>query len=185
MTEQEMWNAAKTNDASYDGLFFYGVKTTGIYCRPSCKSKVPKRENVCFFASAQDARAAGFRPCKRCRSDLMDYQPMQDIAAKVKQKIDETFKSQEKLYEQLQNTGLTIRRLTDIFKDEYGVTPKEYVDSLRLQEAKCLLKNGDEKIIDIAYSTGFSSVSAFNRFFKAQTGNTPTQYRRENHCAVH
>ena len=178
MTEQEMWDAAKTNDASYDGLFFYGVKTTGIYCRPSCKSKVPKRDNVCFFSAAKEARNAGFRPCKRCRSDLLDYQPMQDIAAEVKQKIDEAFKSQVKLYEQFQSVGLTIRRLTDIFKDEYGVTPKEYADSLRLKEAKHLLKNGDEKVIDIAFLTGFASLSAFNRFFKNQTGQTPSEYRR-------
>lgn len=178
LTEQEMWNAVKENDASYDGLFFYGVKTTGIYCRPSCKSKVPKREHVCFFATAQEAISQGFRPCKRCRSDLLDYQPMQDIAAEVKEKIDEAFRSQAKLYEQLQNVGLTVRRLTDIFKDEYGVTPKEYADSLRLNEAKKLLTSSNKKIIDIAFMTGFSSLSAFNRFFKNQTGGTPSAYRR-------
>lgn len=178
MTEQEMWDAVQSNDASYDGLFFYGVKTTGIYCRPSCKSKVPKRDNVCFFSTARQARDAGFRPCKRCRSDLLDYQPMQDIAAEVKKKIDEAFTSQTKLYEQLQDVGLTFRRLTDIFRDEYGVTPKEYADSLRLNEAKNLLKSSDIKIIDIAFMTGFSSLSAFNRFFKNQTGQTPSEYRR-------
>lgn len=178
MTEQEMWEAAKLNEASYDGLFFYGVKTTGIYCRPSCKSKAPKRDNVCFFATAKEARDAGFRPCKRCRSDLMDYQPMQDIAIEVKQKIDAAFQSQTKLNEQLQDVGLTFRRLTDIFKDEYGVTPKEYADSLRLNEAERLLKSGGNKIIDIAFLTGFSSLPAFNRFFKNQTGQTPSAYRK-------
>lgn len=179
MTEQEMWDAARTNDASYDGIFFYAVKTTGIYCRPSCKSKAPKRDSVCFFDTSKEAREAGFRPCKRCRSDLLDYQPMQDIASEVKRKIDEAFSSQTKLHEQLKDVGLTLRRITDIFKEEYGVTPKEYADSLRLKEAKRLLANSGEKIIDIAFLTGFSSLSAFNRFFKNQTGRTPSDYRRK------
>ena len=61
MTEPEMWEAVQRSDASYDGLFFYAVKTTGIFCRPSCKSKPPKRENLCYFASGEEARAAGFR----------------------------------------------------------------------------------------------------------------------------
>ena len=65
MTEPEMWEAVQRSDASYDGLFFYAVKTTGIFCRPSCKSKPPKRENLCYFASGEEARAAGFRPCTR------------------------------------------------------------------------------------------------------------------------
>ena len=84
MTEQEMWEAVQRSDASYDGLFFYAVKTTGIFCRPSCKSKPPKRENLCYFASGEEARAAGFRPCKRCRSDLLEYQPMREIAAEIR-----------------------------------------------------------------------------------------------------
>ena len=104
MTEQEMWEAVKHSDASYDGLFFYAVKTTGIFCRPSCRSKLPKREHVRYFASAEQARAAGFRPCKRCRSDLLEYQPMRDIAWEVKQKLDAADSWKE--------IGLTPRRLT-------------------------------------------------------------------------
>ena len=179
MTEEDMWAAVGANDASCDGIFFYAVKTTGIYCRPSCKSKAPRRENICFFETAEAARKAGFRPCKRCRSDLLDYQPMRDIAEDVRQKINGAFASRANIYGQLQDVGLTLRRLTDIFKAEYGVTPKEYADSLRLQEAMRLLSERDEKIADIAYSTGFSNLSAFNRFFKNQTGQTPTQYRRQ------
>ena len=138
MTEPEMWEAVQRSDASYDGLFFYAVKTTGIFCRPSCKSKPPKRENLCYFASGEEARAAGFRPCKRCRSDLLEYQ------------------------------------------QEYGVTPKEYADSLRLRTAKEMLAGSPEKVIDVAYQAGFSSLAAFNRFFKQQTGQTPTAYRKEH-----
>lgn len=178
MTEQEMWDAVERCDSDYDGLFFYGVKTTGIFCRPSCRSKTPKRDNVYFFANAEQARTAGFRPCKRCRSDLLEYRPMQDIAASVKKKIEQAVAAQETLAAALDAVGLTPRRLTDIFRDRYGITPKEYADSLRLKTAKRLLTDTDHKIIDIAYVSGFSSLSAFNRFFKSQTGQTPSAYRK-------
>ena len=173
MTEQEMWEAVLHSDASYDGLFFYAVKTTGIFCRPSCKSKPPKRENTLYFASSDQARGAGFRPCKRCRSDLLEYQPMRKIAAEIKTRLDEAVS--------LDGVGLTPRRITDIFKQEYGVTPKEYADSLRLRAAKEMLAQTQEKVIDVAYQAGFSSLSAFNRFFKQHTGQTPTEYRKTNY----
>lgn len=172
MTEQEMWEVVQRSDASYDGLFFYAVKTTGIFCRPSCKSKPPKRENICYFTSGAEARAAGFRPCKRCRSDLLEYQPMRDIAAEIKARLDKALP--------LNDVGLTPRRMTDIFKQEYGVTPKEYTDSLRLHAAKEMLSETQEKVSNVAYQAGFSSLTAFNRFFKQQTGQTPTAYRKEH-----
>ena len=170
MTENERWEAVQRSDESYDGLFFYAVKTTGIFCRPSCRSKPPKRENLCYFASGEEARAAGFRPCKRCRSDLLEYQPMRDIAAEIKARLDKAAS--------LADVGLTPRRMTDIFKQEYGVTPKAYADARRLHAAKQLLAGTQEKVIDVAAQSGFSSLAAFNRFFKQQTGQTPTQYRK-------
>lgn len=178
MTEQEMWNAVENSDENYDGLFFYGVKTTGIFCRPSCKSKIPKRENICYFKSAKQARKAGFRPCKRCRSDLLEYKPMQDIAIEIRQKLNNAVATNSQL--SLEDIGLTPRRLIEIFKQEYGVTPKEYSDFLRLSLAKKMLLNTDKKVIDIAYESGFASVSAFNRFFKKKTGITPTEYRKHS-----
>lgn len=137
MTEQEMWEAVQNSDAGYDGLFFYAVKTTGIFCRPSCKSKPPKRENICYFLSAEEAHAAGFRPCKRCRSDLLEYQPMREIAIDIRRRLDQA--------EALEDVGLTTRRLTDIFKQEYGITPRQYADSLRLRAAKDLLEHTRQK----------------------------------------
>lgn len=179
MTEQEMWEAVLQNDSNYDGVFFYGVKTTGIYCRPSCKAKQPKRENSCFFQTAAEARAAGFRPCKRCRSDLLEYHPMREIAEQVKAKIDHGFTGQQKINRELTETGLSIRRAVDVFKAEYGMTPKAYSDSLRLKEAQRLLLHTDTKVIDIAYQVGFGSLAAFYNFFKKETGKTPGAYRKE------
>lgn len=180
MTEEEMWQAVCDNNADYDGLFFYAVKTTDIYCRPSCKSKRPNRENICFFESTQDAVKAGFQPCKRCRSDLIDYQPMKEIASKIKSMLDEAFKAQSELFGEIKRIGVSQRRMTDIFKDEYGITPKAYADSLRLGEAKRLLAESDMKVIDIAYCVGFGSLPAFYAFFRKETGLTPTAYRRSN-----
>lgn len=178
MTEQEMWQAVLDNDAGYDGVFYYAVKTTGIYCRPSCRSKPPKRENICFFETSEQARKAGFRPCKRCRSDLTDYQPMKKIAEDVKHKIEKVYREQIDLCQKLNEIGVTGRRLADIFKDEYGMTPKAYADHLRLAEAKRLLASTDEHVIDIAYSVGFGSLSAFYHFFSKEVHITPSEYRK-------
>lgn len=178
MTDEEMWQAVLHNDAGYDGIFFYAVRTTGIYCRPSCKSKPPKRENICFFDNSEQARQAGFRPCKRCRSDLIDYQPMKQIAEDVRQKIEAVYREQADLNKELNEICVTGRRLADIFKDEYGMTPKAYADRLRLEKAKRFLAGTDTKIIDIAYSVGFGSLSAFYNFFKKEMKITPSEYRK-------
>lgn len=176
MTEEEMWNAVRNSDENYDGIFFYAVKTTGIFCRPSCRSKLPKKDNICYFASAEEARKAGFRPCKRCRSDLLEYDPIHEIALEIKQKLQEAAGADPE--ERLENIGLTPRRMTEIFKQEYHMTPKEYVNSLRLRTAMQMLGQTDEKVIDVACAAGFTSLSAFNRFFKKQMGQTPSEYRK-------
>lgn len=179
MTENEMWEAVCKNDISYDGIFFYAVKSTGIYCRPSCKSKVPKRENVIFFDIADQARIAGFRSCKRCRSDLLEYQPIKDIAQKAKKLLEDSFNRGCELNKELLQLGVSSRRMADIFKEEYGVTLSEYISALRLTEAKRLLTDTPDEIINIAYSIGFGSISSFYRFFKAGTGISPASYRKE------
>lgn len=180
MTDDEKYEAVIDNDASYDGIFFYAVKSTGIYCRPSCKSKPPKRNNICFYDKAEDAVKAGFRPCKRCRSDLLSYEPMKDIALQVKEMIDKLFADGIALNDKLRDIGISQKRMVDIFKDEYGMTPKSYTDTLRLQEAERLLKDTNDEVIDIAYAVGFSSLSAFYRFFKEQKDTSPRAFRKES-----
>lgn len=178
MTDDEKYKAVIGNDASYDGIFFYAVKSTGIYCRPSCKSKAPKRNNICFYDKAEDAIKDGFRPCKRCRSDLLSYEPMKDIALRVKDKIDKMFTTSISLNNELMEIGISQKRMVDIFKNEYGMTPKAYTDTLRLKEAERLLTETKNEIIDIAYGVGFNSLSAFYRFFKEQKGTSPSAYRK-------
>ncbi len=178
--DDKKWNAVIHNDSHFDGMFFYAVKSTGIYCKPSCKSKLPKRENVTFYATSEEAQNAGYRACKRCRSDLVSYEPLQDIALKLKNMLDVTFLERQKVESELRNIGLSQRRVIDIFKDTYGLTPKAYIDKLKIEETKNLLCNTDDSIIDIAYAVDFNSLSAFYTFFKERTGLTPSNYRKEH-----
>ncbi len=179
MTQEEMWKVVKNNDESYDGIFFYAVKSTGIYCKPSCKSKLPKRENICFFDTSDEARIAGFRPCKRCRSDLLNYEPMKEIAEKTKTLIESTYQAKLDINHTLKSIGLTSHRINEIFKEQYGVSVSEYLNNLRLEEAKKRLVYTNDKVIDIAYSVDFGSISGFYRFFKEHTGYSPAKYRKE------
>ncbi len=178
ISNEEMYQAVAQNNDSYDGLFFYAVKSTGIYCRPSCKSKMPKEENLEYFKTSENAKLAGYRPCKRCRSDLLDYKPMQEIAQRVKVLIDDMFQEVEDLNSEMGKIGLSRKRMVEVFKDEYGVTPSGYVSDLRYKEAKRLLEESDMEVIDIAYSVGFGSLSAFYKFFKERAGMSPAAFRK-------
>ncbi len=178
MTFDELFNAVISNDESYDTVFIYAVKSTGIYCRPSCKSKAPKVENIEFYETADEAIKAGYRPCKRCRSDLLEYKPMKDIAEKLKNLIDEMFAEVEKLNFEYGKLGLSRKRMVEVFKEEYGLTPSGYVNDLRYKEACRLLEQTDNEVIDIAYSVGFSSLSTFYKFFKERANISPAAYRK-------
>ncbi len=126
MTEEEKWNAVISNDENYDGVFFCCVKSTGIFCRPSCKSKVPKRENILFADTQEEALRLGFRPCKRCRSDLVSYKPLDDTARELKDLIDDHWQHSVSMRFAIKEMGLSNQRLSDIFKQAYGLSPAEY-----------------------------------------------------------
>lgn len=178
MTDEQKWKAVSENDDSYNGVFFYAVTSTGIFCRPSCKSKLPCRDNALFFENARQAREAGFRPCKRCRPDLLEYQPVKEIAEETKLLINRHFAEKHVLEFNLKQLGVAQHRMVEIFKEQYGITVKEYMNSLRIEEAKAKLANEDEDIIEIAYSVGYKSLTAFYCFFRKYTGTTPAEYRK-------
>lgn len=179
MTEQAKFDAVKQNNERYDGVFFYAVKSTKVFCRPSCRSRTPKKENVLFFNSSKDAIENGFRPCKRCRPDLLLYQPDREAAETAKQLIDRFFKDKNQLLEELKRLGFSLHRIVEIFKNEYGQTPAQYADRLRINEAKRMLKSSNNEIVDIAFESGFGSLSSFYRVFKKSTQLSPAKYRRE------
>ncbi len=177
MTDQEKWNAVIGNDAVADGLFYYAVNSTGVFCRPSCKSRRPSRENAQFFDTAEEAIAAGFRPCKRCRPELTDYQPLREIAEEAKRLIERNAFEKESLAEALSGLGVSGRRLVQIYQQEYGMTPAAYADRLRVEAAKERLRETEDSATDIAYTLGFESLSAFFAFFRKHTGSTPREFR--------
>ena len=175
MNEQEKWNIVMKNDQDYDGKFYYGVKSTGIYCRPSCASKQPRRDNVIFFDCTTDAERSGFRPCKRCHPELLEYDPLSELALQAKEMIDQNYFERTKLQEGLKQAGVTRRHLTEIFEKQFGTSIEEYMAKVRLAKAKELLNEG-KKITDVAFAIGMNSSASFATFFKKLTGMTPSEY---------
>lgn len=177
MTEDEKWKASLACDTAYDGQFFYGVKTTGIFCRPSCKSKSPKRENVVFFDTAEQARTHGLRPCKRCRPDLLEFEPQKEAAEKIKHAYELFFADSSSLHKELKNLGLNRNRITQLFQLHFQKTPVEYLNELRISRAKNLLVNTQDNILQIALQSGFESLSTFYTQFRKVAGVSPKEYR--------
>lgn len=175
MKTDEKWNAVIKNDRHYDGKFFYGVRSTGIFCRPSCVSKRPKAENIIFFDSKEEAEAAGFRPCKRCRPDLEFFDPAMELADLARAIINHKFADRSELQRALNNLGVTRRHLTELFEKRYGLTPEQYLAQVRFRRAKELLDEGN-KMTDIAFAIGMRSPSSFSTFFKKHSGISPSDY---------
>ena len=180
-SEDKMWKATVDCDTKYDNKFYYAVKTVGVYCKPSCKSRTPLRKNVVFFETATDAETAGFRACKRCRPDLSEYEPIIKLAEQTKDLIDNHFNERKELAEKMKCLGVSSNHLAVLFKNQYSLSPNDYICSKRIERAKELLESTNIPIVDIAYEIGFSSVSAFYAFFKKNVGATPKEYRQKNH----
>ena len=186
------YRALKARDARFDGRFFTGVTSTGIYCRPVCGVKTPKRENCRFFGHATQAESAGFRPCLRCRPELAPGSvvwSIQDasyiLAHQAARLLDEPeawvaadggAPSVEKLAARL---GVSDRHVRRIFEAQFGVSPMQYLQTRRLLTAKHLLADTRLPITQVALISGFASVRRFNAAFVGHYGLNPTQLRRE------
>jgi AraC family transcriptional regulator of adaptative response/methylated-DNA-[protein]-cysteine methyltransferase len=177
MNDDKKWEAVISNNKEADGQFFFAVKSTGIFCRPSCSSREPNKKNVLYFDSREDAMTAGFRPCKRCRPDLDEYKPIAEIAEEIKEIIEKNFLDRQTLEEKLNSIGMSRQRMSQIFKQHYNKTITQYSNTLKLEAAKEMLKDSDKPVIDIAYSLGFESLSAFFTFFRKHTDMTPGEFR--------
>ena len=184
VNDTQKWRAVAESDKECDGKFFYAVRSTKIFCRPSCNSKPPLRENVEFFDTAEDAITAGYRPCKRCRPDLIHYKPALELAERVKDTIDNLFADKAALSQELVALGVSRRHMTEIFANQYGQTPNEYLNVRRLETAKMQLDDERCTILEIALSLGFESLSSFYAFFKKHAGVPPGDYRRRNATAA-
>jgi AraC family transcriptional regulator, regulatory protein of adaptative response / methylated-DNA-[protein]-cysteine methyltransferase len=175
--EDPRWNAVLARDASHDGKFVFAVSSTGVYCRPSCAARRPRRENVEFFRGPEAAEQAGYRACLRCRprtqSGNRESDSVREICRFIEQHLDEPL-TLGRLGEQFQQSPFHLQRR---FKAVVGITPREYADSCRLRLLKRNLQAGDS-VTRAMYDAGYGSSSRLYERTASQLGMTPDKYRR-------
>ena len=179
MSHAQMYARLLAGDSDYNGRFFTGVLTTGIYCLPSCKARKPKAENVRFFPSCEAAREAGLRACKKCHPD--DFSRGADpVLADIEMLVAEIRAEPARFADVraiVRRSGFGATRLFELFRQHYHTTPADLLLKARLVAAKHLLLTTRDGLLDISASTGFESSSVFHQHFREKTGMTPGSYR--------
>jgi AraC family transcriptional regulator of adaptative response/methylated-DNA-[protein]-cysteine methyltransferase len=191
MTEQinaRRWQAVLDRDSALDGAFVFGVSSTGIFCRPSCPAKRPRRENVSFFDHALQAEQAGYRACLRCRPKAVDGNPQSAMVRAMCRYIERHIvdqHSEDRLTLSLlaKEFRLSPFHLQRTFKSVLGVSPKAYIDACRLRQVKQNLQAG-HSVTTALYAAGYGSSSRLYERTAAQLGMTPEKYRRGAVAAV-
>ena len=174
LTDDARWQAVQTRDAAFDGQFYYAVKTTGIYCRPSCPSRRAKREHVQFFADPEGAQAAGFRACLRCAPG--EVGAAQRVVAQLQVLLD-TAEPVPTLAQLGQAVGLSPFHVQRVFKAALGVSPKQYALGRRGERLKAELRAG-RTVTTAMYDAGHASPRTLYDPATDQLGMSPTDYRR-------
>ncbi|MFD1953250.1 bifunctional transcriptional activator/DNA repair enzyme AdaA [Paenibacillus thailandensis] len=172
----ELWLAIVENNEAYNGKFFYGVETTGIFCRPSCVSRQPNRSHVKVFVSPGEALEAGFRPCKRCEptAAALPEESWVDSAAFW---LETHYAEALTLNVLAEAMHLSPYYLQRTFKRVKGVSPTEYLQEIRIKQAKRFLAESGGTVADIGLAVGMRNPAYFAAVFHKQTGMTPTEYR--------
>jgi AraC family transcriptional regulator of adaptative response / DNA-3-methyladenine glycosylase II len=186
---RRLYHALSAHDSRFDGVFFVGVTSTGIYCRPVCRVKTPKEANCRFYDTAQEAEQAGFRPCLRCRPELAPGNaPMDDaqrIAQLIVQRLAEGQLDEEPGLEAIASQfELSSRQIRRIVQHELGVPPMQLLLTRRLLLAKQLLTETTWPMTEVAFASGFASVRRFNDAFTRRYGMPPTRLRKKASAGV-
>lgn len=172
-----MWNSVVARDRHADGAFVYAVSSTGVYCRPSCPSRRPRRENVAFFDTTEDARRAGYRACRRCRPDeAAAADPWVEKVRRACVYLDRV-DGHPSLAALAARLGGSPYHLQRNFKRLVGVTPREYADAVRLRKVKRKLRSG-ENVTGAMFDAGYGSSSRFYERAASKLGMAPSIYRR-------
>ncbi len=178
---ESCYRAVKSRDRRFDGVFYTAVRTTGIYCRPSCPARTPAFENVSFHPSAAAAQAAGYRACKRCLPDATPGSPDWDVAAtaagRAMRLIADGVVDREGVDGLARRVGYTPRHLSRLLTAELGAGPLALARARRAQTARVLIETTPLTYADIAFAAGFSSVRQFNETVREVYAATPTELR--------
>ena len=174
---EEKWEKIIACDRKYDGLFFTAVKTTKIYCRPSCRSRKPKKINVEFYDDITEVENAGFRACKRCQPEI-EFSPHMVVVKEVIAFLINHYKQDLILKDIADHVGLSPFYLERLFKQETAETPRTYLEKIRIDKAAYLLKSTALTNLEICYEVGFQSTSTFYKAFRTVKQCSPSEYRR-------
>ncbi|MBY8878773.1 AlkA N-terminal domain-containing protein [Actinacidiphila acidipaludis] len=181
MTEDSRYEAVRSRDARFDGVFFFAVATTGIYCRPSCPAVTPKRVNVSFFATAAAAQGAGFRACRRCRPDAVpgsaDWNVRADVVGRAVRLIGDGVVDREGVAGLASRLGYSARQVQRQLNAELGAGPIALARAQRGHTARVLLQTTSLQAAEIAFAAGFASVRQFNETIREIYAATPTELR--------
>jgi AraC family transcriptional regulator, regulatory protein of adaptative response / DNA-3-methyladenine glycosylase II len=180
MTHAHMYSRFLASDPAWNGRFFTGVLTTGIYCLPSCKARKPKAQNVRFFASCDAARQAGLRACLKCHPD--DFARGADPVLESIETLVAEVRSDPGRFRDaravVRRSGYGTTRCFELFRQHYHTTPADLLVRARIEKARRMLAADDTPLVSVAAGAGFESLSAFHEHFRALNGMTPSDYRR-------
>src|SRR5690348_11711129 len=176
------WDAVKNRLRPADGTFVFAVRTTKIYCRPSCPARRPKPENILYFPSPREAEAAGYRACLRCRPNIASpnsdsARMVQQLCARIDAALADNSEARLTLAELSRSLGASSHQIERLFQRVLGITPRQYTDARRMTQLKSSLRKG-EKIAMATYDAGFGSSSRLYERASSHMGMTPAVYRR-------
>ena len=183
LDDTRRWQAVLDRDSTLDGKFVFAVSSTGVFCRPSCPARRPRRGNVRFFERAQAAEQAGFRACLRCRPKAVDGNPQSALVRAICRYIEQHIEDRVTLSVLAKEFRRSAFHLQRSFKSMLGVTPKAYIDACRLRQVKQNLQAGHD-VTTALYAAGYGSSSRLYERTASQLGMTPEKYRRGAVAAV-
>ncbi|HET6920612.1 MAG TPA: DNA-3-methyladenine glycosylase 2 family protein, partial [Jiangellaceae bacterium] len=178
------YRAVSSRDERFDGMFFTAVTSTGIYCRPSCPARTPKRENVRFYRSAAEAQYAGFRACRRCRPDVSPGAPewniRADLAGRAMRLVADGVVDRDGVAGLAARLGYSERQVHRTLVEEVGAGPLRLARAQRAHTARILLETTDLPVTEVGYAAGFASIRQFNDTMREIYASTPTDLRRRS-----
>lgn len=187
LDDEARYRAVRSRDARFDGVFYIGVTSTGIYCRPSCPAVTPKRENVRFYRSAAEAQSAGFRACRRCRPDVAPGSPewnvRADLAGRAMRLIADGTVERDGVGGLAARLGYSERQVHRTLLDEVGAGPLRLARAQRAHTARILLETTTLPVTEVGYAAGFASIRQFNDTIRAIYATTPSDLRRRARTA--